>query len=340
MDEMLNQGPICLFRSRPQLHPAVPAYSAEPTARNNHRWTSKTFPDGCNTRMMIEDESEYEIPIEDSDQELSYDYVVSSSLDDLRHVKICPAKPINMQSVYADKNCLPSLPPTRVPMDRPALFQQPSGVIRQHSMLNVQPNTYCGNNNNRGKNISESNSRSVIQFPGPETLHQPSEGPSVDRRAKPFKPANVSHQSPEKSSILEIRQPAPPPRPPKHLPKDFKPLPPEPSRSQSPSEPNKLLNSRKSPVTTQSGNGTVSPWKNTNDEIIPRKGIHFRCQPDIPSPTKDLHPPTRNPPPPYRDPPLPSRDPPLPNRDPPLPNRDPPLPNRDPPPTEQKPAPT
>uniref|UniRef100_UPI00398ED3F0 cytokine-dependent hematopoietic cell linker-like n=1 Tax=Pristiophorus japonicus TaxID=55135 RepID=UPI00398ED3F0 len=261
-------------RSRPQLHAGFAAHATEPTASKNYTWTSKTFPD-INVRMMTDSESEYEQPTADQNEhtESDYEYVTSSSLEDLRHVKIYPARPMNMQSVYADKRCLPTIPPPLCPKDGLPPRQRSQGALRQQSMVNIEPSTQCRSSNmQRDKKSSDSHGGFAAQ------------GPAVDRTVKPVK---VPFQASEKSPVFDYKQPAPPPpRPPKSLPKEFKRLPPGPSHTHCSSAPDKLLHSINTPSITQLENN-MGLWKNKqNEAIIPRNGPNFRCAPDTIPPVR------------------------------------------------------
>ncbi|XP_067869667.1 lymphocyte cytosolic protein 2 isoform X6 [Heterodontus francisci] len=190
-------------RSRPQLHAGFPVHATEPTASKNYKWTSKTFPD-INLRMMTDSQSEYELPNagQNEQTDFGYEYVTSSSLEDLRQMKIYPAKPMNMQSVYADKQCLPVMPPPLCPKGGLSPWQRSQAVLKQQSLVNIQPSTqYRSNNIRRDKKSSDSHAGSVAQ------------GPAVDRTVKPFTAVKVPFQTSERSPILDHKQPAlPPPR--------------------------------------------------------------------------------------------------------------------------------
>ncbi|XP_067845766.1 cytokine-dependent hematopoietic cell linker isoform X7 [Heptranchias perlo] len=190
------------IRSRPQLHADITVHATEPTATKNYRWASKTFPD-VNRRMRTDSESEYELPTADHHEQSDYNYeYVTSSLEDLRHVKIYPAKPMNMQSVYADKRCLPTVPPPLRPKGDLPPCQRPQAAPRQQSMTNIQPSMqYSSSNMQREKQGSNSHRGFTAQ------------GPAVDRTVKPFKSVKVPFQVSEKSPILDYKQPGlPPPR--------------------------------------------------------------------------------------------------------------------------------
>ncbi|XP_067869580.1 lymphocyte cytosolic protein 2 isoform X5 [Heterodontus francisci] len=172
-------------RSRPQLHAGFPVHATEPTASKNYKWTSKTFPD-INLRMMTDSQSEYELPNagQNEQTDFGYEYVTSSSLEDLRQMKIYPAKPMNMQSVYADKQCLPVMPPPLCPKGGLSPWQRSQAVLKQQSLVNIQPSTqYRSNNIRRDKKSSDSHAGSVAQ------------GPAVDRTVKPFTAVKVPFQT-------------------------------------------------------------------------------------------------------------------------------------------------
>ncbi|XP_067845731.1 cytokine-dependent hematopoietic cell linker isoform X2 [Heptranchias perlo] len=248
------------IRSRPQLHADITVHATEPTATKNYRWASKTFPD-VNRRMRTDSESEYELPTADHHEQSDYNYeYVTSSLEDLRHVKIYPAKPMNMQSVYADKRCLPTVPPPLRPKGDLPPCQRPQAAPRQQSMTNIQPSMqYSSSNMQREKQGSNSHRGFTAQ------------GPAVDRTVKPFKSVKVPFQVSEKSPILDYKQPGlPPPRPPKSVPKELKPLPPAPSHKHSSSGPDNLLHSINMPLITQAENNMGLRKNKRNEAIIPR----------------------------------------------------------------------
>ncbi|XP_067869329.1 cytokine-dependent hematopoietic cell linker isoform X2 [Heterodontus francisci] len=302
-------------RSRPQLHAGFPVHATEPTASKNYKWTSKTFPD-INLRMMTDSQSEYELPNagQNEQTDFGYEYVTSSSLEDLRQMKIYPAKPMNMQSVYADKQCLPVMPPPLCPKGGLSPWQRSQAVLKQQSLVNIQPSTqYRSNNIRRDKKSSDSHAGSVAQ------------GPAVDRTVKPFTAVKVPFQTSgqassmeseteghsldfyrgarfeatgpvagggfERSPILDHKQPAlPPPRPPKSTPKEFKQLPPEPSHTHNSfSGPDNLPHSINKPLITQPENNIGLRRSKQNEAIIPRNGADFRSPDDIIPPVRQQH---------------------------------------------------
>ncbi|GCC26392.1 hypothetical protein chiPu_0004808 [Chiloscyllium punctatum] len=99
--------------------------------------------------MGTDSQSEHEQPSAHQNEQTCYDYeyVTSSSLEDLRHLKILPAKPMVTQSVYADKRCLPARPPPRSPNNGQPLDHRPQAAFRQQSIVNVQPSTQYKSNN-------------------------------------------------------------------------------------------------------------------------------------------------------------------------------------------------
>ncbi|XP_078073079.1 cytokine-dependent hematopoietic cell linker [Mustelus asterias] len=262
-------------RSRPQLHAGFPVHATEPTANKNYTWTSRTFPD-VNVRMTTDGQMKYEQSADEPNEQTNYDYeyVTSSSLEDLRHAKIYPAKPINMQSVYADKRCLPMMPPPHLSKGGLPPYQRPQVAFRQLSLLNTQPNTQCKSSNmQRGKKSSDS---------------QAAQGPAVDRTVKPFTTVQVPVQASERSPILDYKQPArPPPRPPKSIPKVFQQLPPEPSRTHTFPGPDNLPYSTNKPSTTQAENNIGLRKSKQNETLIPRND--FRSPRDIISPVRQQH---------------------------------------------------
>ncbi|XP_038647571.1 cytokine-dependent hematopoietic cell linker isoform X2 [Scyliorhinus canicula] len=266
-----------MSRSRPQLHTGFTDHATEPIASKNYKWTSKTFPD-INVRMMTDSQSKYEQPYDDQDEQTDYDYeyVTSSSLEDLRHVKICPAKPINMQSVYADKRSLPMMSAQPFLKGGLSPSQRPQADLRQQSMLNMQSSTqYRSSNMQRGKKICDSH---AVQ------------GPAVDRTVKPFTTVKVPVQASELNPILDYKQPTrPPPRPPKSIPKEIQQLPPKPSHTHSFSGPDHLPHSTNKPSTTHSENNIGLHRSKQNEALIPRNGTDFRSSPDIIRPMRQQH---------------------------------------------------
>ncbi|XP_041052338.1 cytokine-dependent hematopoietic cell linker [Carcharodon carcharias] len=245
-------------RSKPQLHTDFTAHATEPTTSKNYKWTSKTFPD-VSVRMMTDSQSEYEQYVGEQDEQTDYDYeyVTSSSLEDLRHMKIYPAKPMNTQSVYADKRSLLTIPPPRL---------RPQTALRQQSMMNIQPSTqYKSSNMQREKKSSDSHA---------------AQGPAVDRTVKPCTTVKDPFQS--SGPILDYKQPArPPPRPPKSIPKEFQQLHLEPSHTHIFSGPDNLPHFLNKPSITQPENNIGLCKNKQNETLIPRNGTDFRSPPDV-----------------------------------------------------------
>ncbi|XP_072411012.1 cytokine-dependent hematopoietic cell linker-like [Chiloscyllium punctatum] len=264
---------VPINRSRPQKHAGFTVHATEPKGNKNYKWTSKTFPD-INVRMGTDSQSEHEQPSAHQNEQTCYDYeyVTSSSLEDLRHLKILPAKPMVTQSVYADKRCLPARPPPRSPNNGQPLDHRPQAAFRQQSIVNVQPSTqYKSNNMQRHKKNVDSYTGFGVQ------------GPAVDRTAKPVTTMKTTSQASEKESILDSKQTATPPprRPPKSIPKEFKELPPEPSHAHSFLRPDNILHSINEPSITQPENDIGLPKGKQNEAITQKNGPAFRRSRDI-----------------------------------------------------------
>ncbi|XP_032887280.1 uncharacterized protein LOC116979671 [Amblyraja radiata] len=113
--------------------------ATESTMSKNHQWVSNTFK-VTDVRMMADGESEYDLPNEDENEQpnYNYEYEISPSLEDLQHMNICPAKPINMTSVYADKRCSPMKPLPFYSKDSLPTLPRPQATYKQGRGRNMQ----------------------------------------------------------------------------------------------------------------------------------------------------------------------------------------------------------
>ncbi|XP_069782094.1 cytokine-dependent hematopoietic cell linker-like [Narcine bancroftii] len=195
---------------------------------------------------MADSESEYDLPNEDENEHTNhnYEYEASPNLEGLRHVNICPAKPLNMPSVYADKRCLSM---------KPHLFNPKNSQLPR-----------LGPQMQRGKSSSDSH----LEFVAP--------GPVVDRTVKPSKTAKNSLDGPERSPKLPTR---PLPRPPRAVPRC-----PEASHSYVSSGPDNSLHYLNMPPVKHSENDMGFWKNDQNKAFIARNGIGSRYRPDIISP--------------------------------------------------------